>query len=137
MVTRDEVKRANARAVRRHATGPTAVAAHYDRRNDRVVVSLSSGIDISFSPRNAQGLDKAKAAELNAIEISPSGLGLHFPKLDADLYLPPLLEGFLGSKRWMASRLGERGGQARSEAKTAASRRNGKLGGRPRKMAGA
>jgi hypothetical protein len=100
-----------------------------------VVVSLSSGIDISFSPRNAQGLNKAKAAELNAIEISPSGLGLHFPKLDADLYLPPLLEGFLGSKRWMASRLGERGGQARSEAKTAASRRNGKLGGRPRKTA--
>lgn len=135
MVTRDEVKRANTRAVRRHAAGPTAVAAHYDRRNDRVVVSLSSGIDISFSPRNAQGLDKAKAVELNEIEISPSGLGLHFPKLDADLYLPPLLEGFLGSKRWMASRLGERGGQARSEAKTAASRRNGKLGGRPRKTA--
>jgi hypothetical protein len=137
MVTREEVRRANARAARRRAAGPTAVAARYDRRNDRVVVSLSSGIDISFSPRNAQGLDKARAAELSAIEISPSGLGLHFPKLDADLYLPPLLEGFLGSKRWMASRLGKRGGQARSEAKTAASRRNGKLGGRPRKMAGA
>jgi hypothetical protein len=59
MVTRDQLKRANARAARRQAAGPRAVAARYDRRADRVVVSLSSGIDIAFSPRNAQGLDKA------------------------------------------------------------------------------
>jgi hypothetical protein len=135
MVTHDQMKRANARAARQHAAGPTAVAACYDRGSDRVVVSLSSGIDIAFSPRKAQGLDKAKAAELADIEISPSGLGLHFPKLDADLFLPTLLEGFLGSKRWMAAHMGKRGGQARSDAKTAASRRNGKLGGRPRKTA--
>jgi hypothetical protein len=137
MVTREQLKRANARAARRLAAGPWAVAARYDRRSDRVVVSLSSGIDIAFSPRHAQGLDRAKAAELAAIEISPSGLGLRFPKLDADLYLPPLLEGFLGSKRWMAAHMGARGGQVRSEAKAAASRRNGRLGGRPRKVAGA
>jgi Protein of unknown function (DUF2442) len=135
MVTPNELNRTNARAIRRHAAGPKAVAARYDRRSDRIVVGLSSGIDISFSPRHAQGLDEAKAAELAAIEISPSGLGLHFTKLDADLYLPPLLEGFLGSKRWMAAHLGERGGQARSKAKAAASRRNGKLGGRPLKPA--
>jgi hypothetical protein len=60
---------------------------------------------------------------------------LHFPKLDADLYLPALLEGLLGSKRWMAARLGKHGGQARSAAKAAASRENGKRGGRPRKHA--
>jgi hypothetical protein len=135
MVTPDQLKRANARAARRQAAGPRAVAARHDRRSDRVVVSLSSGIEIAFAPRNAQGLGRAKAAELAAIEISPSGLGLHFPKLDADLYLPPLLEGFLGSKRWTAAHLGERGGRARSQAKAAASRRNGKLGGRPRKVA--
>jgi Protein of unknown function (DUF2442) len=133
MVTRDEFNRANARAARRN--GPTAVAARYDRRSGQVVVSLSTGIDVAFSPRKAQGLRTAKPAQLEAIEISPSGLGLHFPKLDADLYLPALLEGFLGSKRWMAARMGEHGGRARSAAKAAASRENGKLGGRPRKMA--
>jgi Protein of unknown function (DUF2442) len=100
MVTRGGLKKANARAARVHAQGPIAVAARYDRRRGRIVVALSSGIDVMFSPEKAQGLHGAKPAQLGAIEISPSGLGLHFPKLDADLYLPPLLDGWLGSRRW-------------------------------------
>jgi Protein of unknown function (DUF2442) len=135
MVTREVMKKANARAARARENGPTAVAARYDRRSGRVIVALSSGIDVMFSPENAQGLEGAKPAQLGIIEISPSGLGLHFPKLDADLYLPPLLAGWLGSRRWMAARMGERGGRERSAAKRAASRENGKLGGRPRKAA--
>jgi hypothetical protein len=63
------------------------------------------------------------------------GFGLHFPALDADLYIPALLEGFFGSKRWMAARLGELGGKARSAAKARASRANGRMGGRPKKVA--
>jgi hypothetical protein len=132
MVTRDEVSRAKARAARRLKGGPTAVAARYDRRNGRVVLDLSNGIGVTFSPHHAQGLLAATPAQLDTIEISPSGLGIHFPKLNADLYLPALLEGMFGSKRWMAMRLGAQGGRARSAAKAAASRRNGKLGGRPR-----
>jgi len=96
-------------------------------------VRLSSGLDIAFATRDAQGLESAKPDQLDAIEISPSGLGLHFPKLDADLYLPALLEGFLGSRSWMAARLGARGGRAKSAAKISAARANGRLGGRPRK----
>jgi uncharacterized protein DUF2442 len=126
--------KANARVAHRRAHGPIAVAAHYDRRSGRVVVALSSGIEVMFSPQKAQGLEGAKPAQLGTIEISPSGLGLHFPKLDADLYLPALLDGWLGSKRWMAARMGEQGGRARSEAKRSASRENGKLGGRPRRV---
>jgi hypothetical protein len=133
MVTRDEINRANARAARLRDAGPTAVSARYDRRSGRVIVELTSGIEVGFAPRGTQGLETAKPAQLDAIEISPSGLGLHFPKLDADLFLPALLEGVLGSRRWMAARLGERGGRTRSPAKSAASRLNGKLGGRPRK----
>lgn len=51
---------------------------------------------------DAQGLEEARSAQLADIEISPSGLGLHFPQLDADLYLPALLHGLLGSRQWMA-----------------------------------
>jgi hypothetical protein len=135
MVTRDEIKRANARATRLRNAGPTAVSARYDRRSGRVVVRLTSGLDVGFSPGDTQGLETAKPAQLDSIEISPSGLGLHFPKVDADLYLPALLEGVFGSRRWMAAHLGERGGRARNAVKSAASRRNGQLGGRPRKTA--
>jgi Protein of unknown function (DUF2442) len=134
-IVKDEFEAANLRAAAVLAKTPTAVAAHYDRRADRVVVDLSSRLSISFKPQDAQGLEQAKPAQLADIEISPSGLGLHFPKLDADLYLPALLEGFLGSRRWMAAQLGKAGGQARSIAKAKAVRANGKLGGRPKKSA--
>jgi len=60
-------------------------------------------------PEDAQGLEHARPSQLNEIEISPSGFGLHFPAVDADLYVPDLLEGFLGSKSWMASRSGQIG----------------------------
>ena len=135
MAKRDEFREATAKGAKMRATLPSATAARYDRRTGRVVVNLASGLDLSFAPQGVQGLEVAKPADLAKIEISGSGFGLHFPKLDADIYLPALLEGFLGSKSWMAARLGEHGGRARSRAKAAAARANGKLGGRPRKTA--
>ena len=99
----------------------------------RVVIKLDSGLELAFSPKQAQGLEHAHPADLTDAEITPSGLGIHFPKLDADLYIPALLEGFLGSKRWMAAEAGKIGGASSSVAKAAAARKNGKLGGRPKK----
>jgi len=124
---------ANKRAEERSRKTPTATAVRYDRRIGRIVIDLSSGIEVAFRPNDAQGLERAKIEDLAEIEISPSGLGIHFPRLDADLYLPALLEGFLGSRRWMAAEMGKRGGKATSDAKAAAARENGRLGGRPRK----
>jgi len=135
MAKRDEFATATRRADKRRATGPIAVAARYDRRRDRVVVSLDSGLELTFPPRIAQGLEHALSADLAVIELSPSGFGIHFPKLDAHLYLPALLQGVFGSKAWMAAQLGAAGGRVRSSAKTAAARANGKRGGRPRKVA--
>ncbi len=131
--SKDEIEAANERAAARLAKIPTAIVARYDRRIRRLVIDLSTGLSIMFKPHDTQGLEEAKPEQLAKIEISPSGLGIHFPNLDVDLYLPGLLEGFLGSWRWMASQLGKRGGQSISAAKTAASRSNGKRGGRPRK----
>lgn len=96
------------------------------------MIGLSSGIGVAFRPHDAQGLERAKPDDLGEIEISPSGLGIHFPRIDADLYLPALLDGFLGWRRRMTAELGKRGGSAISEAKAAAARESGKLGGRPR-----
>jgi Protein of unknown function (DUF2442) len=128
------VAEANERASERLRTTPTAVGARYDRRIGRVVIALSSGLEIAFKPHDAQGLEAARPAQLANIELSPSGLGIHFPDLDADLYLPALLEGFLGSRQWMAASLGQAGGRATSADKASAARANGRLGGRPRKL---
>ena len=76
------------------AAFPVAVAVRYDRRIARLVISLSSGVDVSFPPKLVQGLEAAKPADLTDAQISPSGLGVHFPRLDADLYVPALLQGF-------------------------------------------
>jgi hypothetical protein len=129
----DNFERSNERARELQTSRPRAISARYNRKNRRIVIQLSSNLDISFSPDDAEGLEHATPAQLQEIEITPSGFGIHFPRLDADLYLPAILEGFLGSKTWMASRLGQAGGQSRSFAKRAAARANGKLGGRPKR----
>lgn len=123
------------RGAERLKKGPVAISARYDAGAGRVVVELASGLEIGFRPQQAQGLETATTAELCEIEISPSGQGLYFPALDVDLYLPALLEGYLGSKAWMGARMGQAGGRANSSAKQAAARANGRLGGRPRKKA--
>jgi hypothetical protein len=115
--------------------GPRAESAHYDAGRNRIIVRLTTGVELGFAPRDVEGLQHASLDDLKAIEVEAFGLGIHFPKFDADLYVPALLEGVLGSKRWMAARLGAAGGRARSVAKVAASRENGKRGGRPRRSA--
>jgi hypothetical protein len=129
----EEFAAANRRGLERLRKTPTATAVRYDRRIGRIVIDLSSGIEIAFRPHDAEGLEHAKSDDLSEIEISPSGLGIHFPRLDVDLYLPALLDGFLGSRHWMAAAMGKRGGKAATAAKAAAARENGRLGGRPRK----
>jgi hypothetical protein len=133
MALRDNFEQANQRAKDLQASVPRAVSAHYDHKTGRIVIHLSSKLIVSFSPGDAEGLEDARPSQLSKIEISPSGFGIHFPAVDADLYVPGLLEGFLGSKVWMASRSGQLGGRSSSRAKKAASRANGRLGGRPRK----
>lgn len=133
-VTESEFKRAGERMGALRQAGH-AVSARYDRRSSRIVVELSNGVQMAFPVRLIEGLADAAPDDLAEIEISPAGLGLHWPKLDADVYVPALLKGVFGSKRWMAAELGAAGGKARSAAKAAASRENGRKGGRPRRTA--
>jgi hypothetical protein len=132
-MTASDIKQAEAR-MQTLRQGGYATSARYDKRHARVVVSLHTGVELAFPPALAEGLADATSAELSEIEITPSGLGLHWPRLDVDLYVPALLQGVLGSPRWMAAAaLGRAGGSSRSKAKVAAARANGSKGGRPRK----
>lgn len=133
-ITDHDLVRAEARMAALREAGH-AVSARYDRRRSRVVVTLDTGLELTFPTRLAEGLADASPDSLSDIEISAGGLGLHWPRLDADLYVPALLQGVFGSKSWMARALGAEGGRARTIAKVTASRENGRKGGRPRKIA--
>lgn len=98
-----EFELANLRGTAKKAAFPAAIDVRYDEPTSRIVISLTSGLQMSFAPRDAPGLETARAVDLVDAEISPSGLGVHFPRLDVDLYIPSLEEGFLGSKRWMTA----------------------------------
>jgi hypothetical protein len=135
MIGDKDIERANRRGRDRKARYPAALTARYDNDTNKIVLSLANGVDISFPPGAAQGLEAATPSQLRDMVVTGAGTGIHFPKLDADLYVPGLIQGMLGTRKWMAAQLGAAGGAVRTPEKSAASRKNGKLGGRPRKIA--
>ena len=80
-----------------------------------------------------EGLAGHKDQDIAAVAITGAGFGLHWDRLDIDLSIPGLMAGLFGTKVWMDSQRAAVGGTARSDAKSAAARRNGAKGGRPRK----
>ena len=131
-LTDAEIDAASERGRLARLNEPRAASARYDVRSDRVVVELTNGCTFAFPPRLAQGLEAATAEQLAMVEILGAGYGLHWDELDADLSIPGLLAGLLGTRAHMA----RQAGRVRSVAKAAASRANGAKGGRPRKVAG-
>jgi hypothetical protein len=85
-----------------NAIEPRAESAYYDQSSDRIVINLKSGATYSFPPALAQGLAGASPKDLAEVEVTPSGDGLHWEKLDADFSVPALLAGVFGTAAWMA-----------------------------------
>jgi DNA invertase Pin-like site-specific DNA recombinase len=129
---KEEIARAKAAGEKANATEPRAESVHYDKSDDLIVIRLRNGAIFSFPPKLAQGLEGASPEQLPDMWIPPSGSSIHWESLDVDFSIPELIAGIFGTKSWMAE-LGRKGGQATSSAKSAAARKNGKKGGRPRK----
>jgi hypothetical protein len=111
---------------------PTVVRAWFDHTTRKIRLELSTGLELAFPAENAQGLQNASDQQLSRIEITPMGLGLHWPECDADLLVSGMLQGYLGSKSFMRDHLA-RAGRVQSDAKAKAARLNGAKGGRPKK----
>jgi hypothetical protein len=99
---------------------------------DLLILKLSDGHRHVIPREELQGLQSATKEQLGRVEILGGGTGLHWPDLDADFYVPGLLRGVYGNKKWMAE-IGRSGGSVRSAAKKRAARVNGVKGGRPRR----
>ncbi len=100
---------------------------------DLLILKLSDGHRLLIPREDLEGLQAATREQIGNVEILGDGTGLHWPSLDLDYYVPNLLRGIYGTKRWMAQ-IGRSGGAATSRAKKRASRTNGLKGGRPRKV---
>jgi hypothetical protein len=133
-ITDEQMAAAEAAMEAKRAAGH-ATAARYDAGSERLIVSIHNGVELAIPVRLIQELAGADPADLAEIEITPAGLGLHWPRIDADVYVPGLLGGVFGTRKWMAQLLGAEGGRTSTPAKAAASRANGAKGGRPRKQA--
>ena len=96
-----EIAEAKRRGEERMKTEPRAKSARYDRRTNRIVVELRNGATFMFPAELAQGLAGASPKDLADVRITPSGEGLRWPSLDADLSLSNLLAGEFGSRVWM------------------------------------
>lgn len=88
----DEMIMRARRAGAESLNGPRAVAARYLADRQRIEIDLSSGWSIQV-PRSFSALTaNADAAACAQIEITDSGLGLHWPLLDDDWYVPAVVE---------------------------------------------
>ena len=112
---------------------PRAVKAWYDADRNLVFFTLKNGCVFGFPPESDPwvGLEGATPAQLGQVEPEADGEAIRWEEINADVSVPGLLLHLLSVKAWYAKWLGG----AKSEAKAAAARENGKKGGRPRKDA--
>lgn len=123
---------ARAREAAAYAAGMRATSARYDEKTERVVLELSNGVGFAFPAKLVRRLAKASRTQRAELELSPSGSGVIWEALDADISVPGLLAATF-RRSGVASVLGKAGGAVRSDAKAKAARANGAKGGRPRK----
>ena len=134
VTTDDEVDTAIAQAKIYDQYRPKAVSATYRSKADTLVIKLANGVELAIPRKLLQGLANADPREVAKVEIDDHGSALHWESLDVDHYVPGLIDGVFGTRKWM-SEAGKIGGRAKTPAKGSAARKNGRKGGRPRKAA--
>jgi hypothetical protein len=128
-LTDEEVIAAMKQGEREHSMEPRAASVTYDRSTARFVITLTSGAEVAIPAELLQGMKDASDADRGKVHLQAAGHGVHWPTLDLDFTVPGLIADIFGTRSYMA----QQAGQARSNAKSAAARRNGRKGGRPRK----
>ncbi len=129
-----EIEALLAHAAEREKTATKIRGVRYDSRRDVVVVKLSTESTIEVPRARIPGFAKADRAALADLTISPGAESLWSATVDDGVLLEQLLAIAVGVQLMMT--VGARfSARRRSPAGSAASRENGKKGGRPRKNA--
>jgi len=108
---------------------PEATQAFY--KDGEIHIYLASGWNFSFLPKNFPEFEKATEKDLEKVGLMGK-YTLSCEPLDVDMSIGGIIFELIGDK-FLNAEFARRIGSATSEKKKAASRANGKLGGRPKK----
>jgi hypothetical protein len=109
-----------------------AVSARFNARGHKLTIVFSNGFECAVDVREAAVLRDYPDADLSDAYVTPGGDGLIFDKAGLQVGLPALIAPFLPPEIARAARAANNG-KIISKEKASAARRNGALGGRPRR----
>jgi hypothetical protein len=145
-ITDAQIRRSRELTAERDLVRPRAARAFYAVGENKIVIVLKNHAELHIPIKNIQGLQQATPQQLGKMQLTTSGNAVHWEELDVQMSIEGLAVGVFGTQQWMrqlkdvdamasaaASHFGRLGGKARTPAKKAAARANGKMGGRPRR----
>lgn len=135
-ITEKTIDRAIAVEAVRATNEHRARAAWYDRMHDAVILLLRDGRIFGAERIRIPALAEANARQLRNVQVTDDGGFLSMPLLDLHISVDGLVTRLMESSPSTLRRSAAKSaGATTSPAKAEAARRNGRLGGRPRKAA--
>jgi hypothetical protein len=122
-----------ARQIEVNKIQPKACGVFYGQKERKLIIQFDNGCEFSCPVLLLQGVCELSDDEISKVKLTPAGWGLTWEDADIDLGVNELMQGVFGTKAWMKKNAAK-GGRSKSEKKKAASRENGKKGGRPKKL---
>ena len=127
-----QIPMARKRAQRALRTTPHAKEKRFERTHRAFRVLLSNGAAFTVPVALISGLKSASDQDLAHVEVGPSGVGLRWERLDADL-TSPISPRWLSGPTYCCVLPGPPVDRPAVEQRSTAARANGLKGGRPRK----
>ena len=97
-IDRARFRGGRARGEARRKDPSAIVEARYDRRSAAVILTFGSGASMTIPRGVIAGLEREPVSALEAVVLSLAGDALRWPLLDADVYVPGLVERAFGSR---------------------------------------
>jgi hypothetical protein len=78
-----------------------AVETWYSTESEHIFIRLNNRVLMGFPYYLLEGVQNSTPQQRAEVELTPTGSGLHWESLDADLSVSQLVAGVFGSKKWM------------------------------------